>query len=161
MLVKLENGVPNIWPVSEAHIQATYPNTSFVLPLDDETLDAFGYGRFAYSDPETYDAEFQETQELAPKLIKGEWVQQWKIVEKYTAEEKAVYIAKRDAALLEAQRVSVRADRDARLAASDWTQGKDISDAVSMKWAVYRQALRDVPQQTGFPENITWPDKPE
>lgn len=27
-------------------------------------------------------------------------------------------------------------------------------------WAVYRQALRDVPQQEGFPENIVWPESP-
>jgi hypothetical protein len=28
-------------------------------------------------------------------------------------------------------------------------------------WAAYRQALLDVPAQTGFPHNVTWPSKPE
>lgn len=55
----------------------------------------------------------------------------------------------------------LRIQRDQLLAATDWTQAKDIPDAVSSKYAAYRQALRDVPQQSGFPENIVWPVKPE
>lgn len=51
--------------------------------------------------------------------------------------------------------------RDMLLKNSDWTQAKDIPDAVSSKYATYRQALRDVPQQSGFPQNIVWPVKPE
>jgi len=30
----------------------------------------------------------------------------------------------------------------------------------SQEWADYRQALRDVPQQIGFPGDIVWPSKP-
>jgi hypothetical protein len=54
----------------------------------------------------------------------------------------------------------VRAERDAKLKESDWTQ---LSDAPVDKeaWAVYRQALRDVPQQEGFPHSVTWPEQPE
>lgn len=55
----------------------------------------------------------------------------------------------------------IRFARDALLSSTDWTQAKDISDAISAKWAPYRQALRDVPQQAGFPNNIQWPVKPE
>jgi len=56
---------------------------------------------------------------------------------------------------------TIRAERDALLAASDWTQLPDVPEATRSAWAVYRQALRDVPQQDGFPENIDWPVKPE
>ena len=59
-----------------------------------------------------------------------------------------------------AQEQRVRAERNARLTACDWTQGKDIPDSVSTPWAAYRQALRDVPQQEGFPWNVTWPEMP-
>jgi hypothetical protein len=54
---------------------------------------------------------------------------------------------------------TVRAERDAKLTASDWTQLADapVDDLV---WAVYRQALRDVPQQEGFPLNVVWPEPP-
>lgn len=55
----------------------------------------------------------------------------------------------------------VRADRNAKLAASDWTQGKDIPDNISSAWATYRQALRDVPSQAGFPWTVQWPTQPE
>lgn len=54
---------------------------------------------------------------------------------------------------------AVRAERDAKLAASDWTQ---VADAPVDKaaWATYRQALRDLTVQAGFPSSITWPSEP-
>jgi hypothetical protein len=54
---------------------------------------------------------------------------------------------------------AVRADRNKRLAECDWTQ---LSDAPGdkMAWVSYRQALRDVPLQEGFPWAITWPEEP-
>ena len=55
----------------------------------------------------------------------------------------------------------VRAQRDYLLAQTDWTQAVDVPQAIKDKWAPYRQALRDVPQQAGFPMNVTWPTKPE
>jgi hypothetical protein len=65
---------------------------------------------------------------------------------------------KPDAATLTA---NARALRDALLAQTDWTQAADVPQATKDKWAPYRQALRDVPQQPGFFENIQWPAKPE
>lgn len=50
-----------------------------------------------------------------------------------------------------------RNHRNMLLAQSDWTQGKDIPDAISTPWAAYRQALRDLPEQPGFPATIDWP----
>ena len=52
---------------------------------------------------------------------------------------------------------SVRATRDTMIAATDWTQCADISQATKDKWAPYRKALRDVPQQAGFPFDVIWP----
>jgi hypothetical protein len=57
------------------------------------------------------------------------------------------------------QAAAVRADRNARLAATDWTQIAD-STADKPAWAAYRQALRDVPSQAGFPWTVTWPQEP-
>jgi len=54
---------------------------------------------------------------------------------------------------------STRQRRDKLLAATDWTQVADAPvDAAA--WATYRQALRDVPDQEGFPYNIIWPEAP-
>lgn len=56
--------------------------------------------------------------------------------------------------------VSARDQRNSLLAASDWTMIPDVPvDQVA--WATYRQGLRDIPQQAGFPNNITWPVEPE
>lgn len=56
----------------------------------------------------------------------------------------------------------VRADRDQRLTACDWTQLPDcpLDETAQAAWATYRQALRDVPDQAGFPQDVTWPKEP-
>ena len=54
----------------------------------------------------------------------------------------------------------VRKERDDKLVASDWTQVAD-APVDQTAWATYRQALRDVPAQDGFPHTITWPSEPE
>jgi len=58
-----------------------------------------------------------------------------------------------------AQAASVRQQRNAKLTACDWTQ---VADAPVDKaaWATYRQALRDLPKEAGFPWEITWPTAP-
>jgi len=48
--------------------------------------------------------------------------------------------------------------RDSLLAATDWTANSDVTMSDEMR--TYRQALRDVPAQAGFPDNVTWPTKP-
>ena len=50
--------------------------------------------------------------------------------------------------------------RDSLLRNSDWTQGADVPTAIKSNWTDYRQKLRDVPAQSGFPETITWPAEP-
>lgn len=54
----------------------------------------------------------------------------------------------------------VRQQRNALLVACDWTQ---VADAPVDKaaWVKYRQALRDITAQEGFPKNVVWPVKPE
>lgn len=57
--------------------------------------------------------------------------------------------------------VFVRLDRNRMLTECDWTQIPDapLDAAAREAWAQYRQALRDLPQQPGFPA-VTWPQKP-
>lgn len=59
----------------------------------------------------------------------------------------------------ELEAAELRAQRNALLLASDWTQ---LSDAPvdQIAWANYRQALRDVTNQARFPLEVTWPEKP-
>lgn len=55
---------------------------------------------------------------------------------------------------------AARVHRNALLAASDWTQVAD-APVNQAAWATYRQALRDLPDQAGFPTDINWPVAPE
>ena len=54
---------------------------------------------------------------------------------------------------------SARDERNQKLAACDWTQVND-APVDQEAWATYRQALRDVPSQEGFPLSIEWPEPP-
>jgi hypothetical protein len=71
------------------------------------------------------------------------------------AQQEAAYKAQKDTE----QAASVRAARNSKLAACDWTQLAD-STADKPAWATYRQSLRDVTGQAGFPWNVTWPVEP-
>lgn len=57
---------------------------------------------------------------------------------------------------------AVRAKRDALLAASDYTQATDYPSTYAARtaWAEYRQQLRDVTKQAGFPAEVEWPVPP-
>jgi hypothetical protein len=59
----------------------------------------------------------------------------------------------------QAAAAKARARRNQLLRDSDWTQVADapVDQAV---WAAYRQALRDITVQAGFPNEITWPEAP-
>lgn len=53
----------------------------------------------------------------------------------------------------------IRTKRNDLLADTDWTQVAD-APVDQAAWATYRQALRDVPEQEGFPVDVVWPEKP-
>jgi len=76
------------------------------------------------------------------------------------------YVPPTQAELDAAEAASIRADRDYRLVEVDAIAGNalrwaSLDAATQAEWATYRQALLDVPQQSNFPHEITWPTKPE
>ena len=77
----------------------------------------------------------------------------------------AAYVPPTQAELDAALASEVRADRDGRLTEVDAIAGNTLRWAAldadtQAAWSAYRQALLDVPQQSGFPADITWPTKP-
>ena len=74
------------------------------------------------------------------------------------AEQEAAYTARK----AEEKATAIRTERDAKLAESDWMviKAAETGVALATEWATYRQALRDVTAQTGFPNEVTWPTKP-
>ena len=74
-----------------------------------------------------------------------------------------------DVALIEAAEPEVqlqkdfeilRRQRNRLLAETDWTQSRDVTLPNDAEWAAYRQALRDLPENTTDPANPVWPTKP-
>ena len=104
---------------------------------------------------------YQYSQAQGVEQVEGKWYTKYVLGPVFTdgettaAEQEVAYKASKDAE----QAKSVRATRGEKLADSDWTQVADapVDKAV---WATYRQALRDVTAQSGFPWTITWPDAP-
>ena len=81
----------------------------------------------------------------------------------YTAD--LVALTDEDKAQREADRLAqlasvAREQRNRLLAGCDWTQLGDYSKPDKADWTAYRQALRDFPKQTGFPETVEWPVVP-
>jgi hypothetical protein len=70
--------------------------------------------------------------------------------------EQAEYLASVD----ERAADDVRKERDVKLTSCDWTQVVD-APVNQTAWATYRQALRDIPSQAGFPNTVNWPTEPE
>jgi hypothetical protein len=83
----------------------------------------------------------------------------------FTVEEEAEWDAMAAAELANTPIVKgneVRAERNRLLAESDWTQLADVvlTDEAKLEWATYRQELRDITAQEGFPFDVTYPTKP-
>lgn len=79
----------------------------------------------------------------------------------YTTKEQAEYDTKKAAwnvGAKDRKAALIRADRNAKIAACDWRMLTD--SPVNLAFKVYRQALRDIPQQSGFPDNVIWPVAP-
>ena len=92
----------------------------------------------------------QSVEEDTPTLINEVWTQNW-VVTTLTTDQQA--------ALTTNEAVKIRQQRNAKLTACDWTQ---VADAPVDKtaWSTYRQSLRDLPKESGFPWTITWPTQP-
>ena len=59
----------------------------------------------------------------------------------------------------ESQWAKIRKQRDSLLQSCDWTQLPDVNIPNKADWAAYRQALRDITNQSD-PYNIVWPSDP-
>lgn len=151
MWAKVENGAVVAYPYGPSELKRDNPQTSFPDVMSDETLVEWGVVSVVSQDPPTYDWATQDCLRVDPVLNGDIWVETWSIVP-LTQQE----MDRRK----EEKSSQVRVERNIALAASDWTQ---VADAPVDKtlWAVYRQELRDISNQEGFPFNVTWPNPPQ
>jgi len=126
-----------------------------------EVLEALGAEVVLEGAQATGGTVYQYSQASGVEQIDGKWYTKYILGpvfvdgETTAAEQETAYKAMKDAE----QATSVRNQRTQLLKDSDWTQIAD-STADKTAWATYRQALRDITSQAGFPWTITWPNDP-
>jgi len=83
----------------------------------------------------------------------------------YDADEDAVYGTWQQTDILdrikEAKAKGIREQRDVLLEESDFAMLPDAPVTNAEEWKTYRQALRNIPQQDGFPHDVVWPTHPD
>lgn len=153
MFIQIKDGVPVGNAVVEENLRAIFPQHNFPSLFTPNDVEPFGFGIYEFTQIPEVKYPYQLI-EVDPTLSQnGIWYQCWSQVE-MTQDEKNQATIK--------QSTIVRNERTYRLAICDWTQGVDAPLTQEQKtlWAAYRQALRDVPSQSGFPWKVTWPTTP-
>ena len=116
----------------------------------DEVLEALSADP-VFEGPQAQPTRYQTAFRDGVEQIDGKWYTKYSV-----ADMDAEAISAKDAE----QAKAMRQQRTEKLKDTDWTQ---VADAPVDKaaWAAYRQALRDISTQAGFPWEVTWPAKPE
>ena len=158
LFAEIQNGVVVKFPYNMQDLIADNPNTKFKYGsiYDDylgteKNLNGYEIVRVYKLAPPLINVKTQICVQGEPKLMGQEWILQWVIRDKTPDE--FMYSTQNEAA-------DVRAMRTQKLKDSDWTQVAD-APVDQAAWAAYRQALRDVPSQAGFPWEVQWPTQPE
>jgi hypothetical protein len=100
----------------------------------------------------------------------GRWIERWAVRDMFSdytddegalhtkAEQEQAYQAGLDATAA----ANVRAQRDKLLTECDWIviMHTERGTSIPAEWGLYRQSLRDITGQAGFPHSVSWPDKP-
>jgi hypothetical protein len=142
MFVKFINGQAAKFPYTMGDLRTDHPQTSFPDQMTNETLASFDVYPVKQTSEPVLDSK-THSHSVTVEAVDGEWTQVWQVVE-----------LPRDQA-----ESNVRGHRNRLLKESDWTQVAD-APVDQAAWAAYRQALRDVTAQEGFPHNVTWPTQP-
>ena len=135
--------------ITESEFRALHPNTGFPSQLTEQIINAFG-GDIVFEGPQAQPTRYQIGFRDGVELVNGKWFTKYSVAD---LDDDA--IAAKDAE----QAKAIRTQRNQLLAESDWTQ---LADAPVDKtiWSVYRQSLRDISSQKGFPWDVVWPEKP-
>ena len=153
MFVKITNGQAQA-NYTIGDLRRDNPNVSFPRNISDETLASFNVFRVTELPAPDYDSRTHRLVTQAPALVDNVWTVS------------RIAVAK-DQAQIDNETVqaaaNVRTKRDRLLASCDWMAIKafEAGSTLSAEWATYRQALRDVTAQEGFPLDVTYPTKPE
>ena len=152
---------------TQGEVRRMHSNTSLPRVWDANVCSALGIDPVLAAPKPEVTGYTQAIRNGATQDANSNWVQAWSVVDMFAdtteddvtttkAEHEAAYQADLDAKAAE----SVRTQRDAKLAETDWTGMSDVTMAAEM--ATYRQALRDITAHANFPnlEEADWPVAP-
>lgn len=140
MYLKITNGQPEKYSIGQ--LRRDNPNTSFPKFPSETLLAEWGVYPYTVQEQPTYEP-LTQTISVAPFVeIDGTWTQGWLVIN----------LSVDDAGN------NVRSQRNNLLSQTDWMALSD--NVMSPAWVEYRQALRDVTTQEGFPFSVVWPVKP-
>ena len=154
LFVELQNGQPVGYPIAEDKFRQLFPYTSFPTYFTANTVEPLGYGIYDFSDAPDV-GRYEKTVEVAPVRNEyGIWRQTYAVLPMDDAEKSEVNTQ---------QAALIRAERNRRIADTDWVVIKAFEAGQPQEFSIaaYRQALRDVPSQPGFPWDIIWPTQLE
>jgi len=142
MHLKLTNGQPEKYSIGQ--LRRDNPQTSFPRDIPADMLAEFDVYKVKQTPAPEIDSKTQHHSQDV-QLIDGEWTQVWQAAQLPVDQAEA----------------NVRAHRDYLLQQSDWIVARSYErgEPVPADWATYRQALRDVTLQAGFPYSVVWPRK--
>jgi hypothetical protein len=155
LLVKTSNGQVEQFPYTLGDLRRDNPQTSFPKKIGDAILASYGiYHVMPDAQPEhdplvqtvvRDDQPHRETavdEDTAETYETGRWVIGFTVVNKPQDQAET----------------AVRNQRNRLLSDTDWMALSD--NTMTPEWASYRQALRDITEQAGFPYSVVWPTKP-
>lgn len=132
----------------ESEFRAAFPETSLPTQLTSEILDELG-ADVVLEGPQASPTRYQTAYRDGVEEVNGQWFTKYSVAD-ISDEAKT--------AIDEAQAGNIRSQRDQKLSETDWRFRSDLTP--SQGWKDYCQALRDIPTQTGFPWEVTWPTQP-
>lgn len=157
--------------ITDSQFRAEHSSTSFPKVITVEILNSFGYDPVLEGPQAVTTPPYEISQRAGVEEVNGQWFTKYVVgpifvddEESTAAEKEAAYRQRIDSEAA----VRIRAERNAKLKESDWriiievekgaTNGRGIQ--VPNVWHDYRQALRDITAQPGFPHNVIWPTEP-
>ena len=151
--------------ITDSQLRADNPGTSFPKQITADILDGFGYDPVLNGPAATVSGPYEVSTRDGVEQINGQWFTKFIVGPVFTdndeataAEQEAAYRTKIDNQVA----TSVRAERNRKLAACDWTVLTDspLTTAKKTEWKTYRTALRNISAAEGFPHTMEWPTEP-
>lgn len=152
MYVKITNGSVDTWPYTIGQLRRDNSNTSFPKLIPGDFLASYGILPVTQQDTPSYTERTQKIElDATPTLVDGVWTLGWTVSDK-TSDEVTEYDT--------VTAVTNRARRDIKLTETDFYALSDVT--MSSEMTAYRQALRDLPSHSNWPdlEDSDWPTKP-